>query len=247
MCIKRKITGIIMPKEWFTMKLKKASIFLGSFVLLCIMFSTCYYMSYLHALNEFNQRAIERKDILQSLTLNTSPTPAQAENAQNENSNSEQESVTVDKDTETTVQPTTTYILDIYDMKTNQTKTEELNPPAYLVGLTREQIEEYLESYMKDMPLSEYNKGLISYELIRFSADIVEIKKTYNEDFLPFRFYVVVKDGFVVVYNSDLKSVYSYTQIEAKNLPEADRIALSKGIYINSLEELYSLLESYSS
>jgi hypothetical protein len=214
-------------------------------------------MSYLHALNEFNQRAIERKDQLLSLALSASPTPTQnaqtdnanAQNSQTQNAqdNSAQESVTVDKESETTVQPTTTYILNIYDMKTDTTKTETLNPPAYLVGLTREQIEEYLKSYMNDLPLSEYNKGLISYELIRFSADTVEIKKTYNEDFLPFRFYVVVKDGFVVVFNSDLKSVYSYTQIEAKNLPEEDRIALSKGIYINSLEELYSLLESYSS
>lgn len=231
------------------MRLKKLSIFLGSFVLLCILFSTCYYMSYLHALNEFNQRAIERKDQLLSLALSASPTPAQnapTENTQTQD-NSTQESVMVDKESETTVQPTTSYILKIYDMKTDTTKTEELNPPAYLVGLTREQVEEYLKSYMSDLPLSEYNKGLIAYELIRFSADTIEIKKTYNADFLPFRFYVVVKEGFVVVYNSDLKSVYSYTQIEAKSLPEEDRIALSKGIYINSLEELYSLLESYSS
>ena len=226
-----------MPKEWFTMKLKKASIYLGSFLLLCVMFISCYYMSYLHALNEFNKRAIERKDQLLSLTQSITPTPVKEE----------EESIMVDQEIEATVKPTTTYILNIYDMKTDTTQTKELYPPSYLVGLTRVQVEEYLKSYMKDLPLSEYNKGLISYELIRFSADTIEIKKTYNEDFLPFRFYVVVKDGFVVVYNSDLKSVYSYTQIEAQYLPEEDRIALSKGIYINSLEELYSLLESYSS
>ena len=57
----------------------------------------------------------------------------------------------------------------------------------------------------------------------------------------------MVKDGYVVVYNSDLKSVYSYTHILAAELPEEDRIALSEGIYLNSLEELYSLLESFSS
>ena len=219
------------------MKMKKVSIFLGSFVLLCVMFSACYYMSYLHALNEFNQRAIERKDQLLALTKQITPTPQ----------GTVQESVDVDKESEATVLPTTKYVLQIYDMKTGETQTQNLNPPAYLVGLNRKEVEDYLTAYMSDLPLSEYNKGLISYELIRFSSDTVEIKKTYQEDFLPFRFYVVVKDGFVVVYNSDLKSVYSYTQIEAKNLPEEDRIALSKGIYINSLEDLYSLLESYSS
>ncbi len=218
------------------MNLKKASIYLGSFALMCFIFSACYYMSYLHALNDFNQKAIERKDKLLSLTQTVSPTPM-----------TEQQSQAVGEESETTVQPSTEYILEIYNMKTNKTETQKLNPPATLVGLTRTQVLDYLAGYMGDMPLSEYNKGLISYELVRFSGDIIEIKKTYNEDFVPYRFYVVVKDGFVVVYNSDLKSVYSYTHILAKELPEEDRIALSHGIYVNSLDELYSLLESYSS
>lgn len=218
------------------MKLRKASIYLGSFALMCFMFSACYYMSYLHALNEFNQKAIERKDKLHTLTQTISPTPIDGP-----------ESQAVNEESETTVQPNTEYILEIYNMKSDKTETQKLNPPATLVGLTRNQVVEYLADYMGDMPLSEYNKGLISYELVRFSGDVIEIKKTYNEDFVPYRFYVVVKDGYVVVYNSDLKSVYSYTHILAKDLPEEDRIALSQGIYVNSLDELYSLLESYSS
>lgn len=218
------------------MKHKMASIYFGSFVLMCIMFSTCYYMSYLHALHDFNQRAIERKDKLGILTQTISPSPSD-----------ESDSLAVTDEMEMTVQPTTEYILEIYNMKTNKTETQKLNPPATLVGLTRTQVLEYLADYMSDMPLSEYNRGLISYELVRFSGDAIEIKKTYNEDFVPYRFYVVVKDGYVVVYNSDLKSVYSYTHILAKDLPEEDRIALSQGIYVNSLDELYSLLESYSS
>ena len=220
------------------MKLKKALIYLGSFILISVMFSTCYYMSYLHALNQFNQKAIERKDQLLTLTQKAEPTPV-AEN--------EADIVSVNEQSEAIVLPTTKYILEIYNMKADKLDTQELNPPAYLIGLTRAQIDEYLNAYMKDLPLSEYNKGLVSYELIRFSDTEVVIKKTYNEDFVPFRFYVVVKDGYIVVYNSDLKSVYSYTHILAAELPEEDRISLSQGIYVNSLEELYSLLESFSS
>jgi hypothetical protein len=66
---------IIEPKEWFRMKHKKASIYLGSFVLMCILFSACYYMSICDALHDFNQRAIERKDKLLTLTQTVSPTP----------------------------------------------------------------------------------------------------------------------------------------------------------------------------
>ena len=221
------------------MKLRKAIIYLGSFAVLSIMFSVCYYMSYLHALNEFNQKAIERKDQLLALTQVEKPTPAVTK--------TDSETVAVNEQSETTVLPTTKYILEIYNMKTDETQTQELNPPAYLVGLSRAQVEEYLTTFMSDLPLSEYNKGLISYELVRFSDTEIVIKKTYNEDFVPFRFYIIVKDGYVVVYNSDLKSVFNYTHILAANLPEEDRIALSQGIYVNSLEELYSLLESFSS
>ncbi|MDF2487253.1 MAG: putative rane protein [Herbinix sp.] len=221
------------------MKLKKALIYLGSFALLSIMFSTCYYMSYLHALNNFNQRAIERKDQLLELTRIAEPTPQVAQ--------ADTQSASTNEQSETIVLPTTKYILEIYNMKSDTIETQELNPPAYLVGLTREEVEDYLATYMNDLPLSEYNKGLLSYELVRFSDTEIVIKKTYNENFVPFRFYVVVKDGFVVVYNSDLKSVYSYTHILASELPEEDRISLSQGIYVNSYEELYSLLESYSS
>ena len=225
-----------MPKEWFRMKLKKASIYLMSFVFLCVTFTVCYYLSYLHALNDFNKRAIEQNENFYTLLEKEQPTP-KVEKA---------EDVPAEK-TEDSVLPTTQYTLQTYDMKSDSTTTQELNPPAYMVGLKRSELLDYLTSYMNDMPLSEYNKGLISFELISFSEKEIVIKKTYNADFVPFRFYVVIKNGYVVVYNSDLKSVYSYTEIEAKSLPEKDRISLIQGIYVNSLDELYSLLESYSS
>lgn len=221
------------------MKLKQACIYLGSFLLICSLFIICYYMSYLHALNDFNRQAIERKDELYAY-LNNSAKLTPAANAQTG------ESVSVNR-TETKVLPSTQYTLQIFDMSRQTMETKLLDVPFYLVGLTREEVMNYLSDYMNDLPLSEYNKGLISCELISFSEKEIVIKKTYNEDFVPFRYYVVIKDGYVVVYNSDLKSVYSYTHIEAKNLPESDRIALIKGIYVNSREELYSLLESYSS
>jgi len=194
-------------------------------------------LSYLRALNDFNNKAIEHKE--QLYALNNKPTPT-VPVTQTDNS------VPVYQN-DSTVKPTTKYTLQIYDLKTDTTQTQDLNPPGYLVGLTRNQVTEYLTSYMADLPLSEYNKGLISYELISFSEDQIIIKKTYNKDFVPSMFYVAIKEGKVIVYNSDQKSVFKYTEIEAKNLPEADRTALIHGIYVNSEDELYSLLESYSS
>lgn len=218
------------------MKWKRALIYLMSFVFLCVMFTTCYYLSYLRALNDFNKQAVEQNQQLYALLNKREPTPTVI-----------LENTAEVLQADMTVQTSTEYTLQIYDMKTGETETQTLSPPANLVGLTREEVMEYLSTYMADMPLSEYNKGLISFELIYFSEDEIIIKKSYNEDFVPYRFYVVIKNGYVIVYNSDLKSVYSYTHIEAKNLPEEDRIALIQGIYVNSLDELYALLESYSS
>jgi hypothetical protein len=220
------------------MKLRKAYIYILGFLCQAALFCACYYLSYRHALDEFNKRAVERREELAQLN-NTAAAEVP--------DNNDQDSIPANIQAKATVKPSTKYILETYDMKTDTTIVEELKPPAHFVGLTKEEIEEWLDEYMEDLTLSEYNKGLIDFELVSFSDKEFRLKKTYNEDFVPFRFYVAVKNGYVVVYNSDLKSVHTYTNIEAKDLSEEDRIALSQGIYVNSLEELYALLESFSS
>ena len=51
----------------------------------------------------------------------------------------------------------------------------------------------------------------------------------------------------VTVYYSDMKSVYEYTHIPAVDLAEEDRLSLIEGIYVKDREELYSILEGFSS
>lgn len=232
------------------MKLRKAYIYLLSFLTLSVFFSGCYYLSYQHALRQFNLKAIERSNEFAALH-NSDPTPIiTAENNDNiediENQDSE-DIVSVGVLQDTVILPTTNYILEIYDRNEGTLSESKQNPPGDIVGLTRVEVEKYLQEYMRDLTLSEYNKGLLSYELLSFSEKAVKVRKSYDADMVPYRFYVVVKNGYVVVYNSDLKSIYDYTHIEAKNLPEADRIALSHGIYIDNIDDLYALLESYTS
>lgn len=235
------------------MKLKKAYIFILGFLTLSLLFSTCYYLSYKHALRQFNKRAIERSGEFAALHDNAIPTPIIAADNNENDQTINNEDIESDEIVETGIQaepiilPTTKFILEIYDRKEGTLEQTEQNPPGDLVGLTREEVEKYLDEYMRDLTLSEYNKGLLSYELLSFSEKAVKVRKSYDADMVPYRFYVVVKNGYVVVYNSDLKSVYEYTHIEAKNLPEKDRIALSQGIYVDNIDDLYALLESYTS
>ncbi|HHT87869.1 MAG TPA: hypothetical protein GX002_02525 [Clostridiales bacterium] len=229
------------------MKLKKAYIFLLSFLTLSVLFSCCYFLSYQHALRQFNKRAVEQSERFAAFYEDT-PAPVEIADTNTDNDNADSEdTVSAGALPEPVILPSTNYILEIYDRKEGVLTQVEQNPPADIVGLTREEVEKYLDEYMRDLTLSEYNKGLLSYELISFSDKAVKFRKSYDADMVPYRFYVVVRDGFVVVYNSDLKSVYEYTHIEAKYLPEEDRVALSNGIYINNIDELYALLESYTS
>jgi hypothetical protein len=229
------------------MKLRKAYIYLLSFLTLSVLFSGCYYLSYQQALRKFNKRAIERADEFAALYENI-PNPIVAEDENQVADESEDEEiVSAGVLPEPVILPSTKYVLEIYDRKEGTLSKSVQNPPGDIVGLTREEVEKYLDEYMRDLTLSEYNKGLLSYELLSFSDKEVKLRKSYDADMVPYRFYVVVKNGYVVVYNSDLKSVYEYTHIEAKNLPEEDRIALSHGIYIDNIDDLYALLESYTS
>jgi hypothetical protein len=58
---------------------------------------------------------------------------------------------------------------------------------------------------------------------------------------------LIAVDGEVVVYYGDKKTVYEYTGIETKNLSREEKTMLKKGIEVKDEEELYQILENYSS
>lgn len=213
------------------------------FLGLCAFFTTCYYISFQNALNRFNESAIERDSkILESFE------EYQKQAALLIQGNADESNVIrTDTVQEEVIGPTTKYYLEIYNVKTNQMTRNELNPTSELIGMNRSQVIQYLANYMLSMPLNEKNKGLYAYDLLQFSKKEIVIRKSYNEDIVTFRYYVAVKDGKVIVYYSDLSTIYEYTTIEVMDLPESDRNELMEGVYVKTDDELYSLLESYSS
>lgn len=231
---------------------------------LCIMFSACFYWSYQSALRKFNKNSVERNEELlrnlkeyqrqEELLLknnekdNTeSDTNLGTDESYNTGNESVDNSVTVDSNNKDTVLPSTKYFLLTYNLKTDELLTEQLTPPAEMVGLTRAELINQLANYMKNVPLVDYEKGLYAYELLAFSKDEIIIRKSYNSNLISYRYFMVVEDGKIVVYYSDLETVYEYTNIEALYLPENTRNDLMKGIYIKDEDELFTLLESFSS
>lgn len=146
-----------------------------------------------------------------------------------------------------TIRTDSDYVLEVYDRERDYLSKHELNPPAYLIGLDRKGLEEYVADYMEHVPLDEFQMGLISYEIVSFSGEKVVLRKVYDQSTVPYQYYLVVERGYLVVYYADQKTVYEYTGIEASDLPEEEQVKLAYGIFLKDQSELYGLLQGYSS
>ncbi len=247
------------------MKIKKAFIYLISFFSLSLMFSTCYYLSYKNALKQFNENAVEQNnELILSLenngllqnkeqigtddtgtdTVNQEPILNAANDT--EDINKDDTSIPVEV-TEDTILPTTQYTLQTYDIKNGVMDEEILPTPSYLVGLTRKEVIEYLYNYMQDLTLNEFEKGLTSFELMVFSKQNVVLRKTYNIDLVEDKYYLKSQNGFIVVFYSDQKTVFEYTAVSVEHLSQFEQLQLEEGIFVKDLDELYAVLENYSS
>lgn len=232
--------------------MKKLTVYFSCFVGMCVIFTTCYYLSYKRVLKQFLEQTTERdynlmmelKNSAESAENNQELLTANISDSGNKQAEESLEAGITDIET---IKPYAKYILESYDVVTNQLlKVEKVLPGEY-VGLTREEVIKVLSNYMENIPISEYEKGLFAYELISFSKDSLIMRKSYNQDLIDYKYYIAVRDGYVIVYYSDLKTVYEYTRILAIELPEEERLRLMQGIYLKTNAELYELLESYSS
>nr|WP_297939326.1 hypothetical protein [uncultured Lachnoclostridium sp.] len=208
--------------------MKKAAIYAISFLSLSVLLSTCYFVSYRYALNKFNRNATEQSGVTKKLSGTGS--------------------YDVSANTKTTVSKDASYTLQIYDLATDKLKEKKENIPNDFVGMTRDQIINRLNVYVQNKSLDEYNKGLVSWQLVSFAPDRVVVKKTYNSEGILYKYFMIIRDGNVVVYYSDKKTIYEdETGINLDELSEVDKRELMYGKWIQDENELYSLLDGYTS
>ena len=60
-------------------------------------------------------------------------------------------------------------------------------------------------------------------------------------------YYLFEVNGYIVVYLSDKKTPYEYTDILYDELPDLLKTEIRNGKYIENIEELYGFLENYTS
>ena len=77
--------------------------------------------------------------------------------------------------------------------------------------------------------------------------DSEESVATEGEAMKNFCYYLLEKNGYVVVYLSDKETIYEYTSIDVETLPVTVQNEVKNGKYIEDIEELYGFLENYSS
>lgn len=77
--------------------------------------------------------------------------------------------------------------------------------------------------------------------------DLEESIATEGEAMKNFCYYLLEKNGYVVVYLSDKETIYEYTSIDVETLPATVQNEVKNGKYIEDIEELYGFLENYSS
>ena len=134
-----------------------------------------------------------------------------------------------------------------YDER-NDTEVETIETiPIYFMGLSREELMEAVNNYELSPSFNDLQKGFKSIQLTYFSREKIIVKKNYVKYEKEDVYYLKVEDNKIVVYQSDMETVYMTTEIEMDKLPDDLQQEIINVKCINNLESLYDFLESYSS
>ncbi|MDD3222262.1 MAG: hypothetical protein EOM34_08285 [Clostridia bacterium] len=143
--------------------------------------------------------------------------------------------------------PETRLVVETINLKTGEKVTEEKSMPSVYLGLEREELSDKLNKYMDEMPVKEMEQGLVSYGVESYSTKKVVLKKIYYPDENYKKYYILYRQGRIVVYYSDRKTVLEYPDIHFRELPLNLQCELLSGKEIKDDEELYAFLQNYSS
>lgn len=146
----------------------------------------------------------------------------------------------------------TIYLVEEVNLSNGTVSEKEESIPVKYIGLDRDSLLEELESYDNNPPLSELERGFETIELTAFSKDRVVICKYYKlkEDKKQEGgkgFYLMVADHLIVVYREDQETIYLNTDILLENLNDALQAEIMQGKYLETEEEVFNFLETYSS
>ena len=206
-------------------------------------FGLCYYLSFKNALLHYNREAVEQNtQVLQEILQSSGESERLLQQLMQQN-----EEVISAASTGESLRENASYFLETVYLQKQTEEREQLALPGFMIGIDFKGLTAYVKGYMETMPVNEYLAGLISYEVISFAQDKVVLRKTYDENKVENQFYICRRGDFIVVYYSDLKNVYEYTDIRVDSLNQEAQDVINQGFYVKDVQELYSILEGYTS
>ncbi len=143
----------------------------------------------------------------------------------------------------------TRYVVREIDLNDGSMTESEQSVPLPYIGLNRDRLAEELEDYDSNPPLTELERGFEAIELSAFSKDRVVVCKYYRpeEEDAGEGYYLMVNDHVITVYHGDRRTVCMETDIMLESLPYSLQAEIMHGKYLETEEEVYHFLESYSS
>lgn len=141
----------------------------------------------------------------------------------------------------------TVYILEEFDSYAGTLTTQEAELPRQYIGMTREELETELAIYAGAPSLEDVARGLTGVILESFSGERITIRKIYYLEPEPECYLLTAEDHFVVVYYKNLQTLYCYTNIRVEDLPVEVQEEIMQIKRLDTPEELFAFLESYSS
>lgn len=196
-----------------------------TFCALIVIFSMGYYISYQSTLTEQN------KQMQQNGTMTSKNDP---------------DTIEADGRLKNRVTEQTVLVEEYYNVSDSTYSDKTVTLPKEYVGCTREQLVSLLSEQMKNISQKEKDTGLVSMTLYSFTAEKIVIRKVYDNK-SNYEFYIGVKDGYLIVFKQDKTTVFEATDILYADLTDSQKQELDQGVYAANEEELYGMLESYSS
>lgn len=128
-------------------------------------------------------------------------------------------------------------VLNTQYLKTGKIDTKKVKIPITVVGASLNEFKAYIESNYSDWIIKSISTK---------SASLFKQVNGYNPNY----FIIQNEDGYIAVYKineAGEKELYEATDISISTLSEMDKKKLDEGITAKSLEELYKIMEDYSS
>ncbi len=149
------------------------------------------------------------------------------------------------------------YVMESHDLESDDIRTESERLPVEFIGLSRSEVIDYISSHKKSF--QEEGEEIQNISMISFSPDMLVLRKDVTksleisetvhqyENDVQYHYYMVLEDGYLVVYKKDKTTLFLETGITEDELDEMDREQLVQGIGVKNISELYRYLEGFTS